>query len=369
MKAIALTPGTTELRIVDRPEPTISAPDEVKLQVLQVGICGTDREEAAGGRAQAPSGQKELIIGHELLGLVVEVGAGVRAVQPGDHAVFTVRRGCGHCAACAIHRSDMCYSGDYADRGITNQDGYQAEFVVDKERYAVRVPQPVASVGVLSEPMSIAQKAVDEALTLQLARLPDAPRGQKWLDGKHALIAGLGPIGLLAAFALRLRGAEVIGLDVVDADNRRAQLLEEIGGRYVNGRKSGPEAIGERFGQIDLIFEATGVAHLEFDLLSALGANGVYVLTGIPGGDRPVDLDVAALVRRLVLGNQLMVGSVNASRRHFELGVRDLENAKERWGDAIDRMITHRFPYARFADVLTQHPEDEIKAVVQWAEA
>lgn len=364
MKAIALTPGTTEVRLVDRPEPRIAAPDEVKLQVLQVGICGTDREDAAGGRAQAPSGRTELIVGHELLGLVVELGRDVRAVQRGDHAVFTVRRGCGHCSACAIHRSDMCYSGEYADRGIRKRDGYQTEFVVDKERYVVKVPQRVASVSVLSEPMSIAEKAVDEALTLQLARLPDASHGEKWLEGKHALVAGLGPIGLLASFAVRLRGAEVLGLDVVDSDNTRAQLLQEIGARYVNGRKSGPEAIGERFGQIDLVFEATGVAHLEFDLLSALGANGVYVLTGLPGGDRPVDLDAAALVRRLVLRNQLMVGSVNASRRHFELGVRDLERARDRWGDTIDRMITHRFPYTRFADALTQHPEDEIKAVV-----
>ena len=107
MKAIALVPGTTDLRLVDLPEPSIAAPDEIKLKVLQVGICGTDREEASGGRAEAPPGKTELIIGHEMLGQVVAIGSAVSAVEPGDYAVFSVRRGCGHCPACAINRSDM----------------------------------------------------------------------------------------------------------------------------------------------------------------------------------------------------------------------------------------------------------------------
>ena len=131
MRVIALTPGTTNVRLLDRPEPSIGAADEVKLQVLQVGICGTDRDEAAGGRAVAPPGQSDLVIGHELLGRVVETGPAVKAVQVGDHALFSVRRGCGQCPNCAIERSDMCSTGGYADRGIRLRDGYQAEFVVD----------------------------------------------------------------------------------------------------------------------------------------------------------------------------------------------------------------------------------------------
>jgi threonine dehydrogenase-like Zn-dependent dehydrogenase len=117
--------------LVDRPEPEIAAPDDVKVRVLQVGICGTDREEAAGGRAEAPPGADELVIGHEMLGQVVEVGPAVSQVQPGDYAVFSVRRGCGQCPACTIDRSDMCYTGGYAERGIKARDGYQAEYVVD----------------------------------------------------------------------------------------------------------------------------------------------------------------------------------------------------------------------------------------------
>ena len=367
MKALSLVPGTTTLRLVDRPEPGVTAPDDVKLQVLQVGICGTDREEVAGGRAAAPPGKEELVIGHEMIGRVIEVGTAVTTVRPGDHAVLTVRRGCGRCSACAVHRSDMCYTGEYADRGIRRMDGYQTEYVIDSERYVVKVPAELVSAGVLCEPMSIAEKAIDQALIIQEQRLPDVKRGENWLEGKRALVAGLGPVGLLAAVTLRLRGANVLGLDVIDANAERAKLLSEIGGTYVDGRSEHPDVLDDHFGQIDLIVEAAGVAHLEFDLLSALGPNGVYVVVGLPGGDRMFDVDGAALVRGLVLGNQVMLGSVNASRRHFGLAVQDLTNASRTWKHVFDRMINHRLPYTQFEEALKTHPADEIKTVLEWA--
>jgi threonine dehydrogenase-like Zn-dependent dehydrogenase len=367
MKAIAVIPGTTTLRLVDRPEPAIGAPDEIKLRVLRVGICGTDREEASGGRADAPPGAADLVIGHEMFGQVVELGAEVKSVRPGDFAAFTVRRGCGHCPNCLKDRSDMCLTGDYTERGIKARDGYQTEFAVDREAYLVKVPRELVSLGVLTEPTSVAEKAIDEALRVQAARLPDAADPAGWIRGKRALIAGLGPIGLLAAFALRLRGANVLGLDVVDANTLRPTLLQQIGGTYVDGRQTKPASLEKHYGQIDFIFEATGVAHLEFDLLGALGINGAYVLTGIPGGDRPIDIDGAGLMRQLVLRNQVMIGSVNASRQHFAMAVEDLSKSLATWPAAIARVITHVVPYTDFAEVLTHHPADEIKAVVEWS--
>jgi glucose 1-dehydrogenase len=352
---------------VERPEPNIVSADDVKLHVLEVGICGTDREEAAGRRAKAPSGQEELIIGHEMIGRIVEVGPGVATVRPGDYAVLTVRRGCGHCPACAVSRSDMCYTGEYADRGITRQDGYHAEYVADSERYVVKVPPEIVSIGVLCEPMSIAQKAIDEALLIQTSRLPDVDSQKDWLTGRRALVAGLGPVGLLTAFALRLRGVDVLGLDVIDADSERAKLLVECGGTYVDGRQERPDMLDDQFGQIDLIVEAAGVAHLEFDLLGALGRNGVYVIVGIPNGDRMINIDGAAIVRSLVLGNQVMLGSVNASRQHFDLAIRDLTEISQRWRGVLERMITHRLPYTGFEDALKTHPANEIKTALEWA--
>ncbi|MEJ2010243.1 MAG: glucose 1-dehydrogenase [Acidobacteriota bacterium] len=367
MKAIAIIPGTKQINIVDRPEPKLTAPDEIKLRVLRVGICGTDREEAAGGRADAPPGQKDLVIGHEMFGQVVETGNQLQSVRPGDFGCFTVRRGCGHCPSCLNDRSDMCSTGDYTERGIKQRDGYETELVVDQLKYFVKVPKDQVPLGVLSEPTSVAEKAIDEALAVQAARLPGAGDPQKWLEGKQVLVAGLGPIGLLAAVALRLRGAKVLGLDVVDADSLRPRLLTQLGGRYVDGRQTKPAALDEAFGQIDMIFEATGIAHVEFDLLGALGINGVYVLTGIPGGDRPLQIDGAALMRTLVLRNQVMIGSVNASRKHFELAVEDLGKGYKTWGKTVEQIITHVVPYTDFADVLEKHPDNEIKAAIEWS--
>ena len=180
MKAISVVPGTKTVRLVDRPEPSISVPDEIKVRVLRVGICGTDREEAAGGRAQAPPSHKDLVLGHEMFGQVVETGRGVKQVKSGDYAVFTVRRGCGKCRPCAMNRSDMCETGLYSERGIAGMDGYQTEYVVDHEQYVVRVPPELEAVGVLAEPFSVAEKAIAEAMQLQSIRLP------------HSSAAGLG---------------------------------------------------------------------------------------------------------------------------------------------------------------------------------
>jgi threonine dehydrogenase-like Zn-dependent dehydrogenase len=205
MKAIAIVPGTAGARIVDRPEPTITNPVEVKVKVKRVGICGTDREEVSGGRADAPDGQKELIIGHEMLSQVVEVGSSVMRAKVGDFAVFTVRRGCGQCPPCLMGRADMCQTSNYKERGILGLDGYQTEFVVDKEEYIVSVPAELEAFGVLMEPLSIVEKGIEEALRLQAVRSPEAAVAPAWIVGTRCLVAGLGPVGLLACMVLRLR--------------------------------------------------------------------------------------------------------------------------------------------------------------------
>ena len=366
MKAIAIVPGTTTLRLVDRPEPAVTKPDEVKVRIARVGICGTDREEVSGGRAAAPEGQRELVIGHEMLGQVVEVGPAVSRVRAGDYAVFTVRRGCGHCLPCSMNRPDMCRTGEYKERGIDGLDGYQTEYVVDEERYTIRVPDRLEAIGVLCEPFSVAEKAIDEAVRLQTIRLPDAPATPDWLHNRRCLVAGLGPVGLLATLALHLRGAEVYGLDIVDANSARPQWLAHIGGQYVDGRQVPADRVDDKLGPMELIFEATGVASLEFNLLDALAPDGVYVLTGIPGGDRPLEIPGANLIRQLVLDNQVMLGSVNAARGHFQMAVDDLASAHQRWGDHLGKLITHRYPHTDYETALGQHPSDEIKTVIEW---
>jgi threonine dehydrogenase-like Zn-dependent dehydrogenase len=238
---------------------------------------------------------------------------------------------------------------------------------VDKEQYVVHVPPELGEIGVLTEPTSVAEKAIDEAVRLQIARLPEAGATPDWFTGRRCLVAGLGPIGLLAALALRLRGAEVYGLDIVDEGTARPKWLEHIGGRYVDGRKVPVDKVQQTLGPMEFIFEATGIAKLEFDLLEALALNGAYVLTGIPGGSRPLEIPGAELVRRLVLGNQVMLGSVNAARGHFQMAVDDLARARLRWGDHVAHLITHRHPHTDFDRPLHHHTPDEIKSVIEWA--
>jgi glucose 1-dehydrogenase len=262
MHAIALISDTTRIRMVDRPEPQIAEAHQIKVRVLRLGICGTDRDAAAGGRSRAPDGRIDLVIGHELFGQVVAVGSDVTCVQPSDFAVLTVRRGCDQCVPCAMNRPDMCRTGAYRERGIWGLDGYQAEYVVEAEHYAVRVPPDLESIGVLTEPLAVAEKAIDEAVRLQSARLPGALLPSDWPSGRPCLVAGLGPIGLLVALVLRLRGAEVYGLDIVDPGTARPQWLAGIGGRYVDGRHIPPVKVKDVLGPMDLIVEATGVPAL-----------------------------------------------------------------------------------------------------------
>lgn len=357
MKALALTPGTTQLKIIDIPEPKIEKPDDIKVQTLLVGICGTDREEASGGRADAPQGEKELIIGHEMFGRVVEVGSDVKGFKKGDHLVFTVRRGCNACPACKIFRFDMCTTGSYTERGIKGRHGFECEFVVDQECYAIKADKSIISV--LTEPMSVVEKAIDEATLLQTARLP-------YFHGWHeatAVVAGLGPVGLLAALILSLRGAKVIGIDIASANSPRVKIFNTFGGTYYNDKSCDPA----KMPKADLIVEAAGVAKLDFDLLEMLNINGAYVLTGVPGAQHPVSVDAATLMRKLVLKNQVMVGSVNASIEHFKKGVDDLKAAVEKWPGVVDKMITQKYPYTDFQKVFSEHSPDEIKVVLEWS--
>ena len=365
MKALAIKPGKGDLKTIDIPEPKIQFPDDIKLKVLQVGICGTDREEVNGGRADAPPNDDHLIIGHEMFGKVVDAGKEVSKVKKGDYALFIVRRGCGKCYPCLNGRSDMCYTGNYKERGIKAMHGYQAEFVVDSEKYIIKVPKEISSIGVLAEPMSVIEKAIDDSLLIQEARIPGV-KASTWLEGKKALVAGLGPVGLLSAVALRLKNAEVFGLDIVDENSKRPSLLKDIGGKYIDGREIKTTEIDDKIGSMDFVLEAAGISKLEFQLLDTIGINGIYVLSGIPGGNHPVNILGDELIRKMVLMNHVWLGSVNASINHYELAISDLQKAKLKWGDTIDKIITNKFHYTEFSKALEVDSSQGIKTIIEW---
>lgn len=362
MKAIAITPHTKNIQLIDRDEPKVEKPTQVKVKVLQVGICGTDREEVAGGRADAPPGEKQLIIGHEMLGVVVEVGKGVTQVKPQDLVVIMVRRPCPSCEMCKKGCADMCETGMYTERGIKQRHGFHQEFVIDEEQYMIHVPPALRNTAVLTEPTTVVEKAIDHACRLQVARMPVDPDPKKWLQGKKVLVAGLGPIGLLGAMVLRLRGAEVIGIGRADPSTLHPRILVAMGGKYVLAKEE--NAKGQTF---DLILEAAGSPQLDFQLPALLAINGIYVLTGVTAEGKPLTVDAGTLMQNLVLKNQVIFGSVNASKAHFEQAVADLESAEKTWPGVISQLITSKTPYAKFEEVLGKKNPNEIKAVIEWS--
>lgn len=366
MKAVSLVPHTTNVSLTDISEPAIVSPSDIKIKVLQVGVCGTDREEVNGGRADAPAGKKELVLGHEMFGQVVDAGSAVHSVRRGDYGLFTVRRGCNECPACLNNRSDLCYSGKYTERGIKGADGFQAEYVTDHEKYFVKVPAVIKNIGVLTEPMSVAAKAIDEALIIQRARLKEIFTEANWLKGKKALVAGLGPIGLMTAFALKLKGALVTGLDIVSENALRVQILKNLGGQYIDGRVIETNNIDEVSGEFDFVFEATGIALLQIQLIDTLAVNGIYVATGIPAGQRPLTIMAADLMQQVVLKNQVLLGSVNASVEHYNMAVAYLQESQLYWPGLIEKVITARLPYTQYRDAILSQSKDDIKVVVEW---
>jgi threonine dehydrogenase-like Zn-dependent dehydrogenase len=358
MKAMAVTPSRRLVAVVDEPVPAPTRPTDVTLRMLEVGVCGTDRELAAFSYGTPPPGADHLVIGHESLAEVHAVGAGVKGLRPGDLVVAMVRRPCPHpeCVACRAGRQDFCYTGDFTERGIKEAHGFMTEIVVEDERWLVPVPARLRNVAVLVEPLTIAEKALRQIWQVQ-GRLP-------WGGGGHtAVVLGAGPVGLLGAMALRAAGFEVWVYSREPADGPKASVASAIGGHYASSEETSLDALVAAVGNVDVVYEATGAAAIAFEVLQRLGTNGVFVFSGVPGRKTPIQLDAAAIMSNLVLRNQIVLGTVNAGRDAFEAAIRDLEVFTTRWPDAVRALITGRFPIDEARALLTG-PLTGIKNVV-----
>jgi threonine dehydrogenase-like Zn-dependent dehydrogenase len=337
MRAMAVFPERRELRVVEVPTPTARGEHEVAVRIREVGVCGTDREIGDFHYGTPPVGNDALVIGHEALGEVADVGPSVRWFRPGDLVVLTVRRPCRNpdCAACAAGRQDFCMSGEFRERGIRRADGFMTEVVVEDERYLVHVPKTLADVGVLIEPLTIAAKASSE-LDGILKRYPWEPIGMR------GLVLGAGPIGLLGGMMLAARGVETVVYSLEPADSDRARLARSFGAEYVSARDVPLQELRQSTGAFDIIFEAVGVPSVAFNALEALAPNGVFILSGVPGGHKTVEMDLGRVMRNIVLQNQVLFGTVNASRSTFEESVRHLEQFMTLFPDAVRSLITQR---------------------------
>ncbi len=361
MKAAAVFPAKKSLEVVnDFPEPKLADPASVKLRVLNVGVCGTDREIASFQYGfPPPAGSDFLVMGHECLGEVIEAGPEVSNLKPGDLVIPMVRRPCDHpeCLACRAGRQDFCYTGDYRERGIKQMHGFLTEFVADEARYMNPVPQAIRDVAVLVEPLTIAEKGLIQVRQIQ-KRLP-------W-EGKHqAVVLGAGPVGLLGAMALRHAGFEVTVYSRSREPDPSADIVKAIGGKYVSSQDRSVGQMAADIGNIDLVYEATGVSRFAFSVLPVLGTNGIFVLTGVPGKHPASNVDTDKIMSDLVLKNQCVLGTVNAGKDAFENAVADLTAFYAAWPQAVKNLITGRFPLERFAEPI--HTDTGIKNIVEVA--
>ena len=353
MKGIAVVPGKPDsIDLVDLPEPGVDdIPNGrgVLVETVRVGLDGTDAEINAAEYGEAPEGYNFLVIGHESLGRVLEVGQNVRNLKPGDYVVATVRRPGGSIYD-HIGHSDMTTDATYYERGISLLHGFLTERYVDYEEYIVKVPAALKEVGVLLEPMSIVGKGIEQAYEIQR-------RLGIWRPVRAAVI-GAGSLGLLAALALRLLGLEVTVLARSEPPTLSSELVEALGARYISTNELPLVQAAERHGPFDIIFEAAGASSVVFEAMEALGKNGVLVLTGISGGGRKIEVPGDQIMTGLVLGNKVVVGTVNSNRSHFERGVQSMAVAQAWYSGWLERLLTHPIQglenYAEMMRLLTE---------------
>jgi threonine dehydrogenase-like Zn-dependent dehydrogenase len=369
MFGVGLEKDSQGLVLREIPKPFIESPNQVLVKVLHAGICGTDRNMIKYDEKDFPPGEDFLILGHEAVGQVEAIGPGVRTVHPGDTVVPTVRRGCGQCAPCRNGQSDMCRTGLYRERGIHKLHGYFTEYFVDEEEYLVKVPSGLEDVAVLTEPLSISEKAISQLRTLQL-RLPwlyihrDHQLGaEKWGHDKIALVIGAGPIGLLGTALLRLGDAEAYVVEIVEAEHIKVQLIGELGAHYIDGREKAVEDIVTESGNPDIILEASGASKLALSLIPVLARNGVYIFTGIPRGQSEVRLDGNLILRQIVRYNHLIIGSLNSNREHFVAALQDLAKIRDNFGAVLDRVITHRYRLLDYKEAFQPKGTSELKVI------
>jgi glucose 1-dehydrogenase len=345
MKAIVVRPGERDsIHMREMPDPKMK-PDQVAVKMLRVGLCGTDAEINHGFYGKPPDGDEFLILGHENLGVVEEVGKKVKGWKAGDLVVSTVRRPCGLCLQCKSGENDMCTSGQYTERGIMRRHGFMAQYYVESPQFLNKIPKAVRDFAVLLEPMSVVEKGIDHAFLLQ--------RRTTWKP-TFAMVLGGGPVGLLAAAVLRARGLRTLVVGREDNTDLRAQIAKQLGAEYMCVANKTLPDVPKETGYPDLVIEATGNAKVVFDAMEILGPNGVLCLLSVTGGQTQNQEPIDLINQRLVLGNQVVFGSVNANPRHFAMGVKDFVTIDKKWPGALSRLLTNRIPWENHKSWFTE---------------
>jgi threonine dehydrogenase-like Zn-dependent dehydrogenase len=339
MRAVTVVPLQKDsVDLTDLPEPPESD-GPVLVRTLGVGVCGTDLEIIGGDYGWAPAGETRLAIGHESIGEVVEAPAG-SGLSAGDLVVAIVRRPDPvPCPNCAVGEWDMCRNGRYTEWGIKEHHGYARERYRITPDFVVKVDAGLGHLGVLLEPTTVVAKAWDH--------IERIGRRATWKPSR-VLVTGAGPIGLLAALLGRQRDLDVHVLDQVTS-GLKPELVEALGATYHHG------SVQDAAVDADVVIECTGVGQLIFDVMDSTATDGIVCLTGVSSGGRELPIDAGLLNRRLVLGNDVVFGSVNANRRHYEAGAEALAKADRSW---LRRLVTRQVPLEQWQEAYERQPDD-----------
>jgi threonine dehydrogenase-like Zn-dependent dehydrogenase len=347
VRAITLLPGVPHSAQLDDIAEPPESHGSLLVRALALGVCGTDREIVAGVYGEAPPGAERLVLGHESYGEVIAAPPHGRFAV-GDRLVGIVRRPDPvPCPACAAGEWDMCRNGQYTERGIKGIHGFGSERFRIEPSYAIKVDPALGEHAVLLEPTSIVAKAWDH-----IERI--GRRFHSW-EPRRVLVTGAGPIGLLAAMRGVQRNHEVYVLNRA-TDGPKPQLVRDLGALYLSGTVDSVIELAP-----DIVIECTGAPSLIADLMGRSAPSGIVCLLGL-GGHNEVAFDFGAFNKAMVLNNDVVFGSVNANRRHYELAAKALADADQTW---LGRLISRRVPLSNWQEALENRPDD-IKVVIDF---
>jgi glucose 1-dehydrogenase len=336
--ALVTRPGTAHTTHVAEMPDDRADEGEVLIRSLEVGVCGTDREIDEGLFGVPPENEEMLVLGHEALAVVERDGHGFTR---GDLVTAVVRRSCERCAACETGFPDSCLTGDYSERGITRLHGFAREVVAEDPAQLIPIPRSLGRLGVLAEPASICARGIRHARAIG---------GRQPWELRRALVVGVGAIGMLSTYLLRLSGLDVWAASRSASSDVRAQLVSACGARYFSTKEAPLSALREDVGGFDLVVEATGDAGVMAETIGMLRRSGVACLLGIDGREQTVEVEGRAIGVDMTLGNRVVFGSVNAHREDWLAAVEALDRLRARWPDALGEFVALRVSLDRFGD-------------------
>jgi len=358
-RALAYFPSESRVRLIDFPLQPLD-PDEVLVRITQVAVTRRDRLLMENRDAVLPDGEDFIITGHIAKGTVVETGSLVKEFEPGDIVVPTIRRDCDRCIDA---RSDLCPHPDrYQDSGLAGAHGFARDLLTIRGRYLIKIPSHLENLALLLPLLSVAEKAHHESVQIT-KRYNFYCYHESENVVPRALVTGMGPVGIMTAYLLSLYSYRLTVFCRRESDDLRSKVLEPIDLEYINTSRV-PTARLEKAGySFRQLFETTGDPEYMLSVMPFMSPNAVMAIMGAPeidSSEKFLEVDVNRVFSRLVMGNQVIFGSIKAGRDAFESAVKHLTELSDLYGESLSSLLTDTFPMAEYHRLLTHSTRDTV---------